>query len=448
VSAKSSTQPSILSQRPEDGAKGSSICQLDIPADNFDEPVQSHRHGSAPLAIEVWVLRRLLERFGNPPISVLLWSGQELQASAACPVGRVVIRNRAALWRLFRDPLMAFGDSYCDGSIEIEGNLVDCLAAMFRAMRASHPPSIAARLMQRLRPHPHPHTLSASHSNVEHHYDIGNDFYKLWLDDRLLYSCAYFSRPSLTLEQAQVAKMDHICRKLQLTSGQSVVDAGCGWGALALHMADRYGAKVRAFNLSREQVDYARERLKETGLSCRVEFIADDYRNISGPYDAFVSVGMLEHVGPENYEELGRVINRSLTAKGRGLIHCIGRNAARPMDPWAEKRIFPGAYPPSLREMMDIFEPFDFSVLDVENLRMHYARTLEHWLHRYENAIDAVTSMFDEKFVRMWRFYLASSLATFLTGHLQLFQVLFAPGDDNEVPWTRRYMETDLQGIC
>jgi len=205
--------------------------------------------------------------------------------------------------------------------------------------------------------------------------------------------------------------MDHVCRKLRITSADSVVEAGCGWGSLALHIASRYGAKVRAFNISREQIAYARDRARQQGLQNRVEFIEDDYRNISGSCEVFVSVGMLEHVGLENYPQLGRLVQRSLNAAGRGLIHSIGRNQPGSLHPWIERRIFPGAQPPSIGQMMQIFEPANLSVLDVENIRQHYALTLRHWLENYEHAIESVRKVFaDEFFVRMWRWYLAGSV--------------------------------------
>jgi cyclopropane-fatty-acyl-phospholipid synthase len=256
----------------------------------------------------------------------------------------------------------------------------------------------------------------------------------------MVYTCAYFPTPEVSLEQAQVAKMEHVCRKLALRPGEAVIEAGCGWGSLALHMAKRFGVTVRAFNISRRQIEFAREAAEQHGLAGRVEFIEDDYRNVSGACDAFVSVGMLEHVGRPYYRELGRVIDRCLGRSGRGLIHSIGRNRPRPMSRWIERRIFPGAYPPTLREMMDIFEPFDFSILDVENLRLHYARTLEHWLERYEAAAERVGEMFDQPFVRAWRLYLAGAMVAFRTSSLQLFQVLFARGRSNEVPWTRAHV--------
>jgi cyclopropane-fatty-acyl-phospholipid synthase len=234
--------------------------------------------------------------------------------------------------------------------------------------------------------------------------------------------------------------MEHVCRKVALRPGERVVEVGCGWGALALHMARQYGVLVRAFNISREQIVYARAQARREGLAARVEFIEDDYRNVSGAYDAFVSVGMLEHVGTAHYQELGRMIDRCLPAHGRGLIHTIGRNRPTRLNAWAEKYIFPGAYPPTLREMMEIFEPSNFSVLDVENLRLHYARTLEHWLARYERSAGRVAEMFDDRFVRAWRLYLAGSIAAFVTGSVQLFQVTFARPRHNAMPWTRAHL--------
>ncbi|HYM36705.1 MAG TPA: class I SAM-dependent methyltransferase, partial [Steroidobacteraceae bacterium] len=192
--------------------------------------------------------------------------------------------------------------------------------------------------------------------------------------------------------------------------------------------------------ISHEQIVYARERAKAQGLDKQVEYVEDDYRNIKGKYDAFVSIGMLEHVGVENYPELGQVINGCLDNSGRGLIHTIGRNRALPLNGWITKRIFPGAYPPPLKEMMHIFEAVDYSVLDVENLRLHYAKTLHDWRALYERSTDRIAKMFDEQFVRMWRLYLAGSEAAFITGDLQLFQVLFAPRGNNDIAMTREHL--------
>jgi cyclopropane-fatty-acyl-phospholipid synthase len=336
-------------------------------------------------------------------------------------------------------PEIGFGDAYSQGRIEVEGDFIAFLESTYRAYRrsAGRPLSrgIRGALHRRRR-----NTLTGSRDNIQHHYDLGNDFYRLWLDPLMVYTCAYYPQPHTTLEQAQIAKMELVCRKLQLEPGHSVVEAGCGWGALALYMAAQHGVRVRAYNISAEQVAFARARARSEGLDDRVEFVQDDYRRIKGHYDRFVSVGMLEHVGPENYRELGEVIARCLKPGGRGLLHTIGRARARPMSGWIEKRIFPGACPPSLGQMMAILEPHDYAVLDVENLRLHYARTCRDWLERFERHAQTVQTMYDDEFVRAWRLYLAGSVAAFNTGFLQLYQVLFAAEDTNDVPLTRRHL--------
>ncbi|MEW5890516.1 MAG: cyclopropane-fatty-acyl-phospholipid synthase family protein [Pseudomonadota bacterium] len=385
------------------------------------------------------LLARMMRSLGDPPVQVALWDGQEVSGGATPAMARVLIRDRAALLGLISDPELRFGELYTAGRIEVQGDLVLFLETVYRAMSAasaaSASPNRLAGLFQRRR-----NNVPEARRNIHHHYDIGNDFYKLWLDSRMVYTCAYFQDQAQSLEEAQVGKMDYICRKLRLQPGDTVVEAGCGWGALALHMARHYGARVTAYNISKEQIAYARERARAEGLDDRVQFVEDDYRNIRGRFDAFVSVGMLEHVGPENYPQLGATMDRCLAPGGRGLIHSIGRDRPGPMNAWIERHIFPGACPPSLSQMTHLFEPFGFSVLDVENLRLHYARTLEHWLQRYESAADRVEKMFDAAFVRAWRLYLAGSIAAFTTGSLQLFQVTFTRGGNNAIPWTRRYL--------
>ncbi len=396
------------------------------------------RPGAGP--VRPWhrlLIRQLLTLVGKPPLSAALWDGQIIRASSAAPLATIFIHNAATLRRLALNPFFQFGEAYASGQIDIVGDLVEALLAIDRSLRASQTAMLVYDVVTKWLRFPRLHSLSASRDNVYHHYDIGNDFYRLWLDDQLTYTCAYFSDSSLSLEAAQVAKFDHVCRKLDLRPGERVVEAGCGWGGLALHMARHYGVKVDAYNISREQVLFARRRAADEGLADRVTFIEDDWRRISGQYDAFVSVGMLEHVGKENYRRLGEVIHGALASHGRGLLHSIGRNKPRPVDPWIERRIFPGSYPPSLGEMLTVLEPREFAVLDVENLRLHYAQTLRHWLARFELAVGRIAQMFDERFVRTWRLYLAGSVAAFEAGDLQLFQVVFSRFDSNKIPWTR-----------
>lgn len=380
----------------------------------------------------------LLKAIGNPPLQVVLWDGREVSTVDA-PVARMIIRERSALGKLLVHPDLHFGELYSTGIIDVEGDLVEFMDVIQRTMPDCAKRSQWTRLLAHLYTW-RPNSQKRARTNIHHHYDIGNDFYRLWLDERMVYTCAYFPNPDASLESAQIAKMDHVCRKLRLQPGDEVVEAGCGWGALALHMARHYGVSVKAFNISKEQLAYAQQQAQEQGLAGQVEFIEGDYREIGGTYDAFVSVGMLEHVGLKHYPALGQVIDRCLRPQGRGLIHTIGRNRPLPMNAWIQKRIFPGGYPPSLSEMASIFEPWRLSILDVENLRLHYAKTLEHWLERFERVADQVLRKYDKNFVRAWRLYLAGSISTFRMGELQLFQVVFARYDNNDIPWTRDFL--------
>ena len=383
---------------------------------------------------------RVLAGLGEPPLGIVLWDGSRLGPDEA--VADVVVADRRALWAIALNPDLHFGDLYAEGRIRIDGDLLAFLETAYSAAEGQ-PVPWPLRLLHRWQNRPRRNSLSGSRENIHHHYDLGNDFYRLWLDQEVMqYTCAYYPSESASLEEAQVAKLHHVCRKLRLKPGDTVVEAGCGWGGLARFMAKHYGVKVRAYNISKEQLRFAREEAERQGLGDRVEYVEDDYRNIQGTYDAFVSVGMLEHVGTRQYPELGGVIDRVLAPHGRGLIHTIGRNRPQLMNPWIEKRIFPGAYPPTLSEMAAIFEPYSFSVIDVENIRLHYARTLEHWLERFDANESQVRQMFDEHFVRTWRLYLAGSVASFTSGELQLFQTVFTRPDYNELPWSRAYLYT------
>ena len=387
----------------------------------------------APLtstSLDRWALARIQGTVRSAPIGFALWDGFELPAPVHPPVATIVFNNRQALLGWVWDPELNFGEAFMSGGVEIRGDLVALLEAIYRAWGTT-----------KRRPWwlwQESNDVHAAKENVHHHYDLGNNFYRLWLDRDMVYTCAYFTTPDASLEAAQIAKMDLVCRKLRLQPGERVVEAGCGWGSLALFMARHYGVTVRAFNVSAEQIAYARRQASEQGLADRVDFVEDDYRQVRGTYDAFVSVGMLEHVGAPDYPTFGGVIDRALADSGRGLLHFIGRNQSAPLNAWIRKRIFPGAYAPTLREVFEqVLEPHDLSVLDVENLRLHYAKTLEHWRSRFNGASREVAAMFDTTFVRAWELYLAGSEVAFTTGSMQLFQVVFARGRSNVVPWTR-----------
>ena len=389
-----------------------------------------------------WLARAMMDVVGNPAGTLRLWDGRDVTPPVDDPVAVIQYTSRMAMLKTILNPELHWGDLYCNGQIEFEGDLVNFLEIIYRHLYSRRKnTNWVRRFITWLGHRRIANTTARAEENIHHHYDIGNDFYRLWLDkEEMQYTCAYFPDPDMSLEEAQVAKLHHVCRKLQLKPGDTVVEAGCGWGGLARFMAKYYGVRVKAYNISKEQVAYARQCAAEQGLSDRVEYVLDDYRNINGEFDVFVSVGMLEHVGKFDYRALGDVIDRCLKPEGRGLIHAIGRIKPGPMNAWIERRIFPGAYPPSLKEMMDIFEPHRLSVLDVENLRLHYAKTLEFWLYRFEKHRDEIKAMMDEEFVKAWRLYLAGSIAAFNAGELQLYQVVFARDINNNLPWSRAHL--------
>lgn len=389
-------------------------------------------------SLERRLSKRLLQTIGSRFIGFVLWNGEEISLDNQAATIRLMIRDRRTLGKLLLNTEFEFGEAYSEGRLDIEGSLRELLEIVYRAQEGGGKQfSSFLRAIHRLLHWRHSNSVAGSHNNIHHHYDMGNNFFQLWLDECMVYSCAYFADASMTLEQAQQAKMDYVCRKLRLQPEETVVEVGGGWGALAMHAAKYYGCRVKSFNISQEQIQYARQRVQAEGLEKQVEIVEDDYRNIAGRFDALVSLGMLEHVGRKHYYDFGKMVNRSLAEHGRALIQTIGLNQASAGNPWIEKRIFPGGHLPTLREFMDIVEPWNFSIMDVENLRLHYAKTLECWLSRFEAASGEIREMFDDRFVRTWQLYLTGSAAAFSCGALQLFQILFSRSENKRIPQTR-----------
>jgi cyclopropane-fatty-acyl-phospholipid synthase len=390
--------------------------------------------GSPVGTLDRWLGARLQRAIAPVGVRLELWDGRSPSPDVRGAVGDLVVGDRRTLLGLILHPDLWFGEAYMAGRLQIRGPVEPVVEALSRLSTptSSWRARVAAAVAR-------PNTLTGARHHVHHHYDLGNAFYRLWLDRELVYTCAYFADPQLSLDDAQAAKLDLVCRKLRLQPGETVVEAGCGWGALALHMARHYGVHVKAFNVSREQLVHAQERAAHEGLADRVEFIDDDYRNVTGQFDAFVSVGMLEHVGLHHFHSLADVLRRTLRRdSGRGLLHFIGRDHPRPLNVWIRRRIFPGAYPPTLAELTTgILVPAGMSIIDVENLRLHYARTLAHWSERFAAASERVRASYGDEFQRAWELYLAGSQAAFATGWMQLFQVVFAPRESSAPVWTR-----------
>ena len=277
---------------------------------------------------------------------------------------------------------------------------------------------------------------------VSSHYDIGNDFYKLWLDETMSYSCGYFKHEDDTLYQAQKNKVDYILEKLYLKEGMTLLDIGCGWGFLLIEAAKKYKIKGTGITLSEEQYKECQKRIKEEGLSDYLEVRLMDYRDLPSDgkmYDRVVSVGMLEHVGRENYQLYLDCVSKVMKDGGLFLLHFISALKEHPGDPWIKKYIFPGGSVPSLREVMNCMAEDNFHTQDIEDLRLHYNRTLLCWEKNFKDHIEEAHTMFDERFLRMWDMYLSACAATFHNGIIDIHQILMTKGINNDLPMTRWY---------
>lgn len=339
---------------------------------------------------------------------------------------------------------MALGEAYMNGRLTIENDDLRGFLA-FLAMNVDRSDRLwwrkSAQLARRARRRfDQWNPASRARQNVAHHYDLSATLYDLFLDADRQYSCAYFRDPDMSLEEAQAAKKAHIAKKLLLEPGMRVFEIGCGWGGLALSLARDYGVEVLGVTLSTEQHAWATHRAEAEGLSDKVRFELRDYRDVTGRFDRIVSVGMFEHVGVPHYRTYFDTVRDRLTDDGVALIHSIGR-AAPPgtTSPWITKYIFPGGYVPALSEMSKAFEKSGLYQTDVEVWRLHYAETLRHWHERFEAKSEVALMLYDDRFVRMWRYYLLASEMTFRHGRQCVFQVQLARRQD-AVPLTRDYM--------
>ncbi|NKX43461.1 SAM-dependent methyltransferase [Roseicyclus persicicus] len=345
--------------------------------------------------------------------------------------------------RLVLSTELALGEAYMDGTATLEGDDLDGFFALIvRNNRASDAGwrRWGARLRKWKRVVDQYNPAHRARANVAHHYDLSGELYDLFLDADRQYSCAYFTRPDLTLEQAQAAKKHHIAAKLCLSPGMEVFEIGCGWGGMALTLAQDYGVRVLGVTLSGEQHKVATERAARAGLSDRVRFELRDYRAVTGQFDRIVSIGMFEHVGVPHYREYFDTVRERLRPDGIALIHTIGR-AAPPgaTSPWIRKYIFPGGYVPSLSEVAAAVEQADLFPTDIEVWRLHYAETLRHWHDRFAANEDRARALYDARFCRMWRYYLKACEHTFRHNRQCVFQVQLTRRQD-AVPLTRDYL--------
>ncbi len=375
---------------------------------------------SAQFAVELWDGESI--GFGDPPRFVLRFKSEETTKD---------ILNRGFL---------GFGEAYTAGEVEVDGELQE----LMRLGLAIDFDGTDMPFRQKIRLLPAylkaKNTIKRAPQQIAHHYDRGNDFYALYLDPTMTYSCAYFRNGQDSLEQAQLNKYEHICRKLMLQPGETLVDVGCGWGGMLIYAAQKYGVKGVGITLSENQYDYVGRKIKELGLERQLEVRFEDYRNLHDTFDKFVSIGMFEHVGKDYIPLFMEKVARLVKPGGLGLLHTIGKDTESPSDAWIMQYIFPGGYIPNLSEVTQSMGKYGFSILDVENLRLHYAHTLDRWAENFERNIDQVRELFDKNFERMWRLYLNSCAAGFKYGEIRLHQFLFSNGLNNDLPITREHV--------
>lgn len=387
--------------------------------------------------IQAKLMEKFLKKFDGTSFCVMFETGEEIHIGTLPPKFKVLVHEPVAYKKLLQSTSLALGEAYMDGDLEIEGDIVEALDEIFKFQNQF---KTNRRALKKLL------YTSTSKNNqkkeVCSHYNLGNDFYKLWLDPTLSYSCAYFENGDETLEEAQYKKIDHILKKLCLKEGMSLLDIGCGWGFLLIQAAKKYKVHGVGITLSEEQHHAFSKRIKEEGLEEYLKVELMDYRELitSGmQFDRVVSVGMLEHVGRDNYELFFKNVDAVLKEKGIFLLHYISGYGEYPGDAWIKKYIFPGGVIPSLREIISLSADFKYYVQDVESLRRHYVKTLLCWHKAFEEHLPEIGQMFEERFIRMWRMYLCACAASFNNGVIDLHQIQFVKGVNNELPMTRKY---------
>ena len=367
------------------------------------------------------------------------WDGDAIRFGDS-PTVTVRLKNKSSAKKILGNGFLGFGESYMWGDLEIEGDIEEFLrlgyAINFEYRRLALWQKFRFFILALI----NRGTTRRSPKNISYHYDLGNEFYSLYLDKSMTYSCAYFKKEDDSLEQAQLNKYEHICRKLLLKPGESLLDIGCGWGGMLIYAAQKYGINGLGITLSKNQHEYANLKIKELGLQDQIKVLYQDYRNLNGKFDKVVSIGMFEHVGKKYIPVFIQKTSALLKNGGVGLLHTIGSDSPSPVNPWILKYIFPGGYIPALEEIVHEMGKNGISVLDVENLRLHYAKTLEHWATNYERNAEKVRRISDDAFVRQWRLFLYTSIASFKYGDNRLYQIFFSKSLNNALPITREHV--------
>ena len=388
------------------------------------------------------IVKSIAEHLSDRPFDLEYWDGEIIKYGEGDPEFKLIIKNFPSKKELLADPSVALGEAYMKGDIDIEGDLQKFFESIIRNKDSFMNKNTVFKLASKIKAP----SLMKSKKDIAHHYDIGNDFYSLWLDKTMSYSCGYFKSPTDTLYDAQMNKIHHILKKLNLKEGQHLLDIGCGWGYLIIEAAKLYKVKALGITLSEEQFKKAKERIKQEGLEDLVDVQLMDYRNLEKSnleFDRIVSVGMAEHVGHANLPLFFKNVDSVLKESGLFLLHNITNLVETEGNKWITTYIFPGGYLPTLREELNIAADINFRTLDVESLRLHYMKTLEEWCKNFMNHLNEERDMFDDEFLRMWHLYLATCAAAFHYWDIDIHQILFSKGINNTLPMTRKYLYED-----
>lgn len=385
------------------------------------------------------LFKSFFEKVQQGDFSVVYWDGEEVNYGNYPPKIKITFRKSPPLNFNFDDPVLAFGEAYMDEFFDFEGKLDDIIHITELNKSNLIASGFGSKIVSALKTVNLVASRWKQKEDIHHHYDLGNDFFALWLDETMSYSCAYFKNADDTLYQAQIQKIDHTLKKLNLQSGERLLDIGSGWGWLILKAAEQYGVHALGITLSEEQFKATKERITKMGLEDLVDVMMVNYLDLDEntyQFNKIVSVGMFEHVGQENLSKYMEKVNRLLAPGGLSLLHTITGTTEKPTNSWLEKYIFPGGYVPSLRETMWLLPEYNFHPLHVESLRLHYAATLDRWYENFYNHVDEIEQKFGKRFVRMWSLYLRGCAASFRTSGLNIHQILFSKGLNNGLPLT------------
>lgn len=387
--------------------------------------------------IDKAIYKQILKSSFDAPIDVEFWDGETVHFGEGESIAKIIMHELVPIKEIVAHASLTFGEAYMDGKIEIQGNLQELVTLAYRSQDSFFNNSKFSKLIPK-----HSHSEKVSKNDVQSHYDIGNDFYEMWLDKTMTYSCAYFASDSDTLEYAQMNKVRHILNKLHAQEGETLLDIGCGWGTLLFTAAKEYGLKATGVTLSQQQYDFVSDKIKAEGLTGQVTVYLEDYRELKEQYDHVTSVGMFEHVGKENLAAYFSKIDQLLVENGTALIHGItGQHKGAGVDAWINKYIFPGGYIPNLAENIDHIMDAHLQVDDLEPLRRHYQKTLEIWTDNFHDVSESVISRYGERFYRMWDLYLQACAASFESGNIDVVQYLLTKGaSSTNLPMTRSYI--------